>query len=596
MDNNKDLFEALPIAVYAVDAEGRIISFNEAAVAVWGRRPALGDLWSGAYKAFHADGSEMPLDEAPIAVALRERRAVRDVEVSIERPDGSRVYLRPHPTPQFDADGNLTGVINVMIEVSAQRQYEESAARLAAIVSSSDDAIISKRLDGYITSWNAGAQRIFGYTPDEMIGQHITKVIPPELFDEEKEIIARLTRGERIEHFETVRLGKDERRINLSITVSPVRDAAGRVVGASKVARDITERKRADEVQRLLHDELHHRIKNTMATVQAIATQTLRRAKNTADFVTSFNGRIQSLARAHGLLTGGSFQGADMMQLAREQLLLGGELDQRIHCSGPTLILEAQVALHLALVLHELGTNARKYGALSAPTGRVDLTWEVRSAGDRTLVLEWRESGGPRVVAPESHGFGSILIEQSLQAHGGHVRISYAETGLTCSITLPLPALQPSMGQLARDPVFAQTVPSAPSQGLTGKRILVVEDEPLIGMVLEDYLADAGCIVVGPAQNLDRAVELAGSQAIDAALVDGNLAGRSVDAVARTLSNRSVPFVFVTGYGRDALPKGFQDALIVEKPFTEEQVISALERLFSMPANVVPLRAPKPAS
>src|SRR5262249_3791915 len=163
------------------------------------------------------------------------------------------------------------GAVNVLIDISDQRRTEADSTRLAAIVSSSDDAIVSKTFDGVITSWNTGATRIFGYEAGEMIGQSIMKIIPPELEGEEKQIVAKLRRGERIDHYETIRIAKDGRRVDISLTVSPLRNKAGHLVGASKVARDISERKHAEWVQRLLIDELNHRVKNTLATVQAIA-------------------------------------------------------------------------------------------------------------------------------------------------------------------------------------------------------------------------------------------------------------------------------------------------------------------------------------
>ncbi|MEZ5960354.1 MAG: PAS domain S-box protein [Hyphomonadaceae bacterium] len=460
------------------------------------------------------------------------------------------------------------------------------AARLAAIVANSDDVILSKTLDGIITSWNGGAERIFGYTAEEIVGQHISTIIPPELMNEEKEIIARLARGERIEHFETIRVTKDGRRVDISLTVSPMRDSEGRIIGASKVARDISDRKRAEQTQRLLIDELNHRIKNTLATVQAIATQTLRRATTPSDFVEGFNGRIKALARAHGLLTGSSFQGAEITDLVREQLLLGGE-GHRISWAGPAVMLEAQPALHLALVLHELGTNARKHGALSAPAGRVSVSWQVQAHNGRNLHLIWREAGGPAVHAPTSQGFGSVLIENSLRAHNGEVVVTYAETGLVCEISLPLPELQHPIGALAREVSPAGATDRSQRVGIEGRRILVVEDEPLIGMVLTDYLDDARCQVVGPVQSADTALQMATEEEFDAALVDGNLAGRRVDQIVSALTKRGIPFAFVTGYGREALPPGFDHAPIVEKPFTQEQVIEALERLLT---NVVSLR------
>ena len=183
-----------------------------------------------------------------------------------------------------------------------------------------------------------------------------------------------------------------------------------------------------------------------------------------------------------------------------------------------------------------------------------------------------------------------MLIEQSLQTHGGIVSTSYAETGLICTIDLPLPNLKQPIGELARETAHISVTPAAQRQSIAGKRVLIVEDEPLIGMVLTDYLSDAGCIPIGPAQNVARALTLIREETFDAALVDGNLAGRSVDEIAVALTQRRVPFVFVTGYGREALPQGFREAMIVEKPFTQDQVISSLERLLSPGSNVAPLR------
>lgn len=588
MAGTNQVLDALPVAVYLTDAEGRITYFNEAAAALWGHRPQLGDLWCGSWKLYHPDGQLLPHEECPMAQALKEQRPIRGVEAVLERPDGTRTPFMPYPSPIYDDSGRLTGGVNLLIDTSNRRRDEEGAAHLAAIVASSDDAIISKTLQGFITSWNTGAERIFGYSADEIVGQHITKLIPRELHDEEKRIVEQLTRGERIEHFETTRVAKDGRRIDISLTVSPMRNSRGRIIGASKVARDISDRKRAEETQRLLLNELNHRIKNTLATVQAIATQTLRRAANPAAFVSSFNGRIKALARAHSLLTAGSFQGAEITDVVREQLLMGSDDDHRISWSGPSVLLEAQAALHFALVLHELGTNARKHGALSTPHGRVTVRWQVRSHEGRRLQLDWCEAGGPPVTAPSGHGFGSVLIEQSLRSHDGEVTITYAESGLICRIELPLPERHLPIGALARDIERSGASDTGQRQGIVGKRVLVIEDEPLIAMVLGDYLEDAGCAVVGPAENLDKARALAREASFDAALVDGNLAGRPVEDIARALKERRIPFAFVTGYGRDSLPAECDDVPLVEKPFTQEHVVATLERLLS---NIVPLRS-----
>ena len=278
--------------------------------------------------------------------------------------------------------------------------------RLAAIVASSDDAIISKTLTGEVSSWNAGAERIFGYEAHEMVGQPIMRIIPPELGEEEAQILARLRRGQRIDHYETVRVAKDGRRVDISLSVSPLRDKSGNVVGASKIARDITERKQAEKMQRLLMDELTHRVKNTITTIQAMASQSLHHAKSPIDFVSSFGGRMQALARAHDLLTRTRLQGAKVLEIVRDQVVLGAD-DTRVSYSGPVVVLDEPTSLHLALILHELATNARKYGALSSPNGHLSVQWELQTNHSRNLVIEWRESSGPKVNAPKERGFGS---------------------------------------------------------------------------------------------------------------------------------------------------------------------------------------------
>src|ERR1044071_7055249 len=387
-----EILEALPVAVYITDADGRITFYNQAAADLWGHRPTLGaDSWCGSWRLYWPDGRPMAHDECPMATAIKEGRPIRDVEAVLERPDGTRIPFRPYPTPLKDESGRVIGAINLLIDATGIKQAEVESARLAAIVVSSDDAIIAKTLEGRVTSWNAGATRIFGYEPDEMIGQSIIRIIPPELRQEEDEILAQLRRGEHIAHYETVRVAKDGRRLNISLSVSPVLDKTGRIIGASKIARDVTEKKRVEAIQRVLIEELNHRVKNTLAMTQAIASQSLRHARSASDFVESFTGRVQALAKAHSLLTERRLQGAELTELLREQVLLGVP-DDRLVYSGPVVILGAQPAVHLALVLHELATNARKYGALSVPRGHLSVRWQVHSeGGGRDLLLDWEE-------------------------------------------------------------------------------------------------------------------------------------------------------------------------------------------------------------
>lgn len=580
----RDVLEALPAAIYTTDADGKITFYNRAAVALSGREPELGsDEWCVSWRLYWPDGTPMPHDECPMAVTLQEGRPVRGTEAVGERPDGERFHFIPFPTPLFDESGRLTGGVNLLLDITERRETEIELAHLAAIVESSDDAIVSKSMDGHIRSWNAGAQRLFGYTDDEVVGESIKRIIPPELHEEEDGILERLRNGERIEHFETERLHRDQRRIHVSLTVSPVRDRSGQLIGASSTARDITERRRAEELQRLLVNELNHRVKNTLAAVQSIASQTVRHARSPSEFVDSFSGRIRSLAYAHELLSSNAWKGADVFALVRDQLMFEGTEDGRLSMSGPAVTLAPQAALHLSMVLHELVTNAYKYGSLSAPNGRLAVTWSVRTNGGRDLALQWKESGGPPVEPPTTRGFGSVLIEKSLAAHGGEAVVRFPTEGVTCDIRLPLPepvrsrvdALLSPAARLAVSP--ATTVQSA----VRGRRVLVVEDEPLVAMDLAGALTEAGHVVVGPAATIEAARKLIDAEAFDAALLDANLNGVAVDEIAEALSRLATPFAFVTGYGRDELPADFRDAAIVSKPFDRrriEEIVAQLVR------------------
>ncbi len=596
MISNTELLQTLPVAVYMTDSEGCITFYNEAAAELWGQRPEIGkDRWCGSWRLYWPDGRPMAHDECPMVLTLKEGQPVRGAEAILERPDGTRIPFIPFPTPLRDASGRLTGAINVLVDITARKQSEIKSAWLAAIVTSSDDAVIGKTLDGTVTSWNAAAAHIFGYEESEMVGQSITRIIPPELQAEEKQILARLKQGKRIEHFETVRMAKDGHRINISLTVSPVRDKSGMLIGASKVGRDISERKRAEETRRLLLNELSHRVKNTLATVQSIARQTLHRARSPAEFVSTFSGRVQALAQAHTLLTENTWQGAKMRELVRDQLQFGGIDDNRISCSGPVLTLDPQATLHLALVLHELGTNARKYGSLSVPRGRLSINWEMQTNGGRHILLDWAERDGPEVHAPSERGFGTTLIEQSLHADGGTASIHYGSEGLTCHIKFPLQDAVPSglAAVVEARPAGAKLSllrQDADPSSLKGKRILIIEDEPLISMDLEANLTRAGCDIVGPASTLDQARLFVEKADFDAALVDANLAGRPVDELASALTRRNIPFAFVTGYGRDALPVAFGEGIVLDKPFTQEQLLTMVGQLFDRGAGIVPLR------
>jgi PAS domain S-box-containing protein len=313
----QQLLQALPAAVYTTDAEGRITFYNEAAVEFAGRRPELGELWCVTWRLYHADGSRLPHDECPMAVALKENRPVRGAEAIAERPDGTRRWFAPYPTPLRDSSGKLTGAINMFV--------------------------------------------------------------------------------------------------------------------------DITERKEAERQQKLLIDELNHRVKNTLATVQSLVTQTARSTEDIGEFQKAVEGRILALSHAHNQLSQRRWADADLAHLLRsglEPYLAKGN----VILSGETIRISPRVALMMSMAVHELATNAAKYGALSSPNGCIDLSWvtEANGAGPR-LRLSWNERNGPPVVRPSHKGFGTRLLERGVETElGGKTQMEFAATGLRCEIDVPL--------------------------------------------------------------------------------------------------------------------------------------------------------------
>jgi PAS domain S-box-containing protein len=437
--SDRQVLDAMAAAVYVTDAAGRITYYNEAAASLWGHRPPLGQAkWCGSWRLYWPDGRPLPHDQCPMAVTLREGRPVRGVEAIAERPDGTRVPFIPYPTPVHDASGRLVGAVNMLVDVSDRRDAERAAQQLSAIVESADDAIVAKDLNGVITSWNSGAERLFGYTADEAIGKPVTLLIPDDRLDEEPEILRRIRAGERTQHFDTIRRRKDGSLVEIGLTISPIRDAQGRIVGASKVARDITERRRAAEQLNLLLNEMQHRTKNLATVLDAIARQSRPKDEPAVDaFVEVFLGRAHALLSTGELVVASSTRQADLSSvLAKVLEPFCHEADgSRISIEGPPLLVSEQTAGGLALALHELATNGLKYGALKSANGRVSIKWTVQSAGERDQVhIEWKETGGEEIsTEPTRTGFGSRVIRSAVSGEpGGETELAFERDGLRC--------------------------------------------------------------------------------------------------------------------------------------------------------------------
>jgi PAS domain S-box-containing protein len=378
--------------------------------------------------------TKFPIDFADLRSQLRDKRRWFG-ELCHIRKDGGEVVVESH-MQLFD---NST-VLEANRDISARREIEvalrerEQRLRwLASIVESSDDVIVSKNLDGIITSWNEGAERAFGYSAREVIGRPITIVIPQDRQSEEREILTRVRRGERIDHFETVRQRKDGSLINVSLTVSPVKDGNGKIVGASKIARDITLQKRNQELIATLAREAEHRSKNLLAN--ALATVHLSQSDSVEELKQTIIGRIGALANVCSLFVETRWIGAELSEIATQELSpYSGAHQERVIIDGPPILLEPSVAQAIAITLHELATNAAKYGALSQSDGRLHLQWW--DLVDGQLRLCWTETGGSAVEAPTRAGVGTRIIEAMIGPLKGKAHFDWREDGLVCDIAL----------------------------------------------------------------------------------------------------------------------------------------------------------------
>jgi len=364
--------------------------------------------------------------------------------VQIQRAINKNGYIVPvslSVSPVRDNRGIVTHAIWTILDVTEQQRAQELESQLAAIVASSHDAILSTDLDMNVLSWNDGAEQLYGYRAEEIIGKKVTMLLPLDRANEETDILNKISSGLRVAPHETVRLHKNGNRLDVQLTVSPVRNGLGKIIGASKTAHDISDKKKAERLQKAILGEMKHRIKNVLATVQALARQTFREQSQQSGYE-AFEARLSAMARAHDILTADGWQSAELHLIVEQALLPFGTNNFTI--KGPAVVVSSRAAMAFSLGLHELATNAAKYGALSVPDGKVEVIWSIEDQSPAIFEFHWLEKGGPPVRAPQRRGFGSKLIEIVLASEvNGTVKIDYNVYGCSCHLTAPVSGILP---------------------------------------------------------------------------------------------------------------------------------------------------------
>jgi PAS domain S-box-containing protein len=460
-----EILELLPIATSVCDSAGRILQYNQRAVELWGRAPEPGqthDEFTAACKFFSASGHVLP--RSKLAEVLQTGKAITDEEVMVQRTDGKTIAVLLNIDPLFDAKGKLVGAINCFQDVTerkrmvdaldrSQHDLREQEERWAATYEHAAIGIVELDAEGRFIRVNEAICSIVGGTREELLSWRLQGRTHPDDRDVDDELYRRQVAGDiGFYSIEKRFIRRDGRVIWIAVRSSTVRDSAGHFLYGVRVVQDVTERKEAEERQKLLIDELNHRVKNTLATVQSLATQTARGTDSPEAFRKAFEGRLIALSQAHDQLTRRHWTSADLRDIVEgataPHLARAPDAPDRVAIEGEPITVTPRVALTLALGLHELTTNASKYGALSVPVGHIDIRWRIErgDAQPPLLWLQWREHGGPKVAVPERQGFGTRFIEGSVASElQGKAELDYDPAGLVCTMQIPLDAVTPDV-------------------------------------------------------------------------------------------------------------------------------------------------------
>ena len=538
--------------------------------------PSTADWWS---ERIH------PQDQARLAEIRADIKAGRitryETEYRVRHEDGHWVHLWDRGAVLRDDFDRPVRVVGSAADVTQRKKAERALSESEERFRLAAGAVV-----GMVYDWDAETGRVFRSEGlYDIVGVRSDKAPPldrewwytrvhPEDVGKVARRRAEILSGrlDRFEHEYRIQ-HENGKWIEILDRGAILRDEGGRTTRIIGTVTDITQRKQAEERQNLLLAELDHRVKNMLAVVQSVVMQTRTSAQSLDGFTVALEGRLHAMARTHSLLTQSRWEGARLDAIIGEELSPYSGSKGRVAIAGPDLVLRPKAAMALSLAVHELATNAAKYGSLSKPTGRVQVVWTVEEGCVR---LVWSESDGPQVRPPSRRGFGIQAIEKILGYEvAGEARMEFEPGGLVCRIAMPVRQLV-GLAEADESRVAAARAPK-PLPGPDRRRILVVEDSALIAIEIEEAVRELGYEVLGPVARLSSAMEIAESQPVDGALLDINLDGVQVFPLADLLRERGVPFLFATGYDRrTVLPPRFGSVPTLAKPFSPSELARLL--------------------
>ncbi len=438
-DRFREMLENAPVMIWQSHADGHCAHLNRMLRTFWG-------VSEEDIAAFDFLSMAHPDDMAEIGRIMGEAIASRTkvtLKTRFRNAAGEYRILHTDAQPDYSGAGEFRGMIGVNVDITEREEAEEalraSEERFRLGVEAAPSGMVMTDGSGRIVLVNAQAERLLGYGRDELVGQRIEILVPERFRRGHPDYRAGYNLGPEARPMGANRelwaLRKDGGELPVEIGLSPFETSEGPMTLAAIV--DISERKRSEAQRELLIGELNHRVKNTLAVVQALAHQSFREVPSSAPARASFEGRLRALAEAHNLLTEANWENASLTRIVEDVTRAQCSEPGRIRLDGPEVMLTPKAALALAMGLHELCTNAIKYGALSNESGKVSVLWNV--PGERRIVLTWTETGGPPVAPPARRGFGTRLIERMLADDlDGEVKLDFQPEGLVCRIDAPL--------------------------------------------------------------------------------------------------------------------------------------------------------------